>query len=456
MECRGILVAALAALAPGFGLVGARAATVAYDLTIAREAVRVGGKTARGMTINNRVPGPTLRFTEGDIARIRVHNHMREATSIHRRGLLVPPGMDGVPYVSFPPIPPGETAAPRGADGGKGKTAAATHGRAAPPSGKRFGTRFGLLASDVAASGALAVDGMDPRRPRAPYTSLRAVEPTAFPKDRPVRVVRLTLDGDMERYVWSLNNKPLPADDSIRIKRGEVVRFVMINRTMMHHPMHLHGHFFRVLNGRGAYSPLKHTVDVAPMSTTVIEFAADEVGDWFFHCHLLYHMKAGMARVVHYEDYTPDAALAAVRLRLYKSSWYWWGRADALSNMTEGCLTLNDTRNIFAADWEAGWGKVDDLEWEGLFTYDRYVNRFFSLFVGLDPSGAGGTTESTRGICGIRCLLPLNVESRSWLDTAGGARIALAKTVELTPRRTLDGSLQYDTHDMWEKALGLS
>jgi hypothetical protein len=55
---------------------------------------------------------------------------------------------------------------------------------------------------------------------------------------------------------------------------------------MMHHPMHLHGHFFRVINGHGEYSPLKHTVDVAPMSTTVIEFYGDEVGDWFFHCRL--------------------------------------------------------------------------------------------------------------------------------------------------------------------------
>ena len=58
---------------------------------------------------------------------------------------------------------------------------------------------------------------------------------------------------------------------------------------MMHHPMHLHGHFFRVLNKNGEYSPLKHTVDVAPMQKTVIEFDANEYGDWFFHCHILYH-----------------------------------------------------------------------------------------------------------------------------------------------------------------------
>jgi len=187
--------------------------------------------------------------------------------------------------------------------------------------GKKYGIDFRLLAADVAASKNLAVDGMDPSRPWTPYAKLRATRPTAFSKDKPVREIRLTLDGDMERYVWFLNNKPLSESDSIRIHQGEVARFIMINRTMMHHPMHLHGHFFRVVNGQGEYAPLKHTVDVAPMSTTVIEFNANEFGDWFFHCHLLYHMKSGMARVVHYEGFTLDPQLAAARPHLYKDSW---------------------------------------------------------------------------------------------------------------------------------------
>ena len=189
-------------------------------------------------------------------------------------------------------------------------------------SGKNYGTDFRPLAADVSSSENLAVDGMDPSRPQAPYKKLRAVASTALPKDRPVREVRLTLDGDMERYVWFLNNKPLSESDSILIRKGEVVRFLLINRTMMHHPMHLHGHFFRVINGQGDRSPLKHTVDVAPMSTTVIEFEANEFGDWFFHCHLLYHMKSGMARVIHYEDFPLDPELEAIRPNLYKESWY--------------------------------------------------------------------------------------------------------------------------------------
>ncbi|OYV73221.1 MAG: hypothetical protein B7Z74_04290, partial [Deltaproteobacteria bacterium 21-66-5] len=137
-------------------------------------------------------------------------------------------------------------------------------------------------------AGAYAADGTK-ERPFPPYARLKSLKPTAFAPG-PVRTYRLTLDGDMDRYIWMINNKVLSESRSIRVRQGEVTRFIMINRTMMHHPMHLHGHFFRVIDGQGEYSPLKHTVDVAPMSTVVIEFLPDAEGDWFFHCHILYHM----------------------------------------------------------------------------------------------------------------------------------------------------------------------
>jgi len=324
-----------------------------------------------------------------------------------------------------------------------------------PSSGKTFGTNFGLLAADVASSPSVAVDGSEGDRPWPPYDRLRAKAPTAFAKGKPVREIRLTLDGDMERYVWLLNNKPLSASDSIRIREGEVARFIMINRTMMHHPMHLHGHFFRVINGQGDYAPLKHTVDVAPMSTTVIEFDANEVGDWFFHCHLLYHMKSGMARMVHYENFDPGPAVNAVRPNLYKDPWYFWGQADILSNMTEGYLTTSNTRNILTAEWEVGWQNVDETELEGIFTYSRYINRFASVFVGANSMGEKDNLDKTRGILGIHYLLPLNIESRAWVDTDSGARFYLDKEFELTPRLMLFGEVKYDTHDFWEGASGL-
>ena len=259
----------------------------------------------------------------------------------------------------------------------------------------------------------------------------------------------------MERYVWLLKNTPLSASDSIRIREGEVARFIMINRTMMHHPMHLHGHFFRVVNGQGDYAPLKHTVDVAPMSTTVIEFDANEVGDWFFHCHLLYHMKSGKARMVHYENFDPGPAVTAVRPNLYKDPWYFWGQADILSNMTEGYLTTSNTRNILTAEWEVGWQNVDETELEGIFTYSRYFNRFESVFIGANSMGEKDSLDKTRGILGIHYLLPLNFESRAWIDTDSGARFFLDKEFELTPRIMLFGEVEYDTHDLWEGAAGL-
>jgi FtsP/CotA-like multicopper oxidase with cupredoxin domain len=326
-----------------------------------------------------------------------------------------------------------------------------------PRSRKKYGTDFGFLAADVSASSNLAMDGMEPRRPWPPYAELRSVVATGFSGDKPVREIRLTLDGDMERYVWFLNNKPLSESDSIRIHQGEVVRFIMINRTMMHHPMHLHGHFFRVINGQGDYAPLKHTVNVAPMSTTVIEFDANELGDWFFHCHLLYHMKSGMARLVHYEGFELDSELAAVRPNLYRDSWYFWGEADILSNMTEGFLRASNTRNILTAAWEVGWENVETTEWEGLLTWDRYVNRFFTIFAGADFLGETNELEKTRGVLGLHYLLPLNVESRLWVDTDGGMRFMFDKEFALTPRLMLVGEVEYDTHETeWEGSIELT
>ncbi len=324
-----------------------------------------------------------------------------------------------------------------------------------PGGGRTFAKDFRPMAADVSSAKFLAADGVDPARPWPPYAGLRAVSPTAPAKAKPVRQIRLTLDGDMERYAWFLNNKPLSETDVIRIRAGETVRFVMINRTMMHHPMHLHGHFFRVVNGQGDHAPLKHTVDVAPMSTTVIEFDANEVGDWFFHCHLLYHMKSGMARLIHYEDFSLDPVLASIRPKLYGDAWYFWAQADVLSNMTDGYVSASNTRNILKAEWEAGWQQVDDTEWEAVLTWDRYVNRFFSYFAGANLLGAGGAVDDTRGVLGLHYLLPLNIESRGWLDTDGGARVLLEKSFEFTPRLALKGELEYDTHDSWEGSVDL-
>jgi CopA family copper-resistance protein len=325
-----------------------------------------------------------------------------------------------------------------------------------PGNGRSYGKRFGLLAADASSRGLLATDG-GKLRPWTPYNDLRSTTPTAFPADKEVREIRLTLDGDMGRYVWLLNNKPLSETDHILIREGEVVRFIMINRTMMHHPMHLHGHFFRVINGQGDHAPLKHTVNVAPMSTTVFEFYTDEPGDWFFHCHLLYHMKSGMARLVHYQDFITTEDVQAVRPKLYKDSWYFAANAEALSNMTEGVLSLSNTRIMFDVSWEAGWEEeAVEEEWEGVARLGWYVNRFSSIFIGGKSEGVRSEEHQSVGILGLIYLLPLNIETTAWIDDEEESRVIFEKELELTPRLAIHGEAEYDSLEHWEGAVGLA
>jgi FtsP/CotA-like multicopper oxidase with cupredoxin domain len=132
------------------------------------------------------------------------------------------------------------------------------------------------------------------------YRNLRALAPTTLPPG-PVRPLTLALQGNMAEYVWMINGQVYPKSDPLVISRGDRVQIELRNETSMSHPMHLHGHFFRVLQGAGERAPLKHTVSVAPRETVRIEFTADNPGRWFFHCHNLYHLEAGMARVFEYE-----------------------------------------------------------------------------------------------------------------------------------------------------------
>ena len=128
------------------------------------------------------------------------------------------------------------------------------------------------------------------------YTMLKAPEKTTLPED-PLKILKFDLTGNMNRYVWTLDNKTVSESDKILIKKGENVRIILYNNSMMRLPMHLHGHDFRLLNGQGEYAPMKNIIDIMPMERDTIEFNANVYGDWFFHCHILYHMMSGMGRV---------------------------------------------------------------------------------------------------------------------------------------------------------------
>ncbi len=129
---------------------------------------------------------------------------------------------------------------------------------------------------------------------------LRAIEPTTLPPG-PRRDLRVELGGDMQNYIWTMNGQAYPNAEPLVIGAGEQVGIKLVNKTMMWHPMHLHGHFFRTLVGGGERAPLMHTVSVPPRQTINIEFTADNPGSWFFHCHNAYHLEAGMAREIIYQ-----------------------------------------------------------------------------------------------------------------------------------------------------------
>jgi CopA family copper-resistance protein len=125
----------------------------------------------------------------------------------------------------------------------------------------------------------------------------------------PTRTVEIHLTGNMERFMWSFDGvRQSEGAEPIRFERNERVRVKLINDSMMAHPIHLHGHFFEVVNGHPGAHPLKHTVNVLPGGFVRFDLTADAPGDWAFHCHLLFHMHAGMMRVVTVRPLDGEAA----------------------------------------------------------------------------------------------------------------------------------------------------
>ena len=221
------------------------------------------------------------------------------------------------------------------------------------------------------------------------YAMLKSPTKTTLPEDAPVRELKFELTGNMNRYVWSLDNKVLSETDKILIKKGEVVRITIYNNSMMRHPMHLHGHDFRVINGQGDYAPLKNVLDIMPMETNVIEFEANLEGDWFFHCHILYHMMAGMNRVFSYEKQEsnpllPNKKWAYNKLQRESNQFHFMAQNDFATNGNDGMAMLQNTRWSFGTEWRLGYNDMHGYETETHI--GRYIgrNQWFMPFIGFD------------------------------------------------------------------------
>lgn len=221
------------------------------------------------------------------------------------------------------------------------------------------------------------------------YAMLKSPTKTNLPKDAPVKELRFELTGNMNRYVWSLDNKVISETDKILIRKGENVRIVLYNGSMMRHPMHLHGHDFRLLNGQGDYAPLKNTLDIMPMEVDTLEFNANVEGDWFFHCHILYHMMSGMGRVFSYENQAPNPLiphpqLAKRHLDADDNSFHFMAANDFATNGNDGMAMLQNTRWSIGAEWRLGYNDMHGYESE------THIGRYFGKmqwimpFVGFD------------------------------------------------------------------------
>jgi len=295
------------------------------------------------------------------------------------------------------------------------------------------------------------------------YAMLKSPVVTSLPEG-PVRTMEFELTGNMNRYVWTLNNKTISESDKIPIKAGENIRIILTNNSMMRHPMHLHGHFFRVVNGQGEFAPLKNVLDIMPMEKDTIEFHASEAyGDWYFHCHILYHMMAGMGRIFTYENSPPNPQLPdpvkALRKVYSDDRRFFLGAEIGLeTNGSDGEIELMNTRWHLSTEWRLGWNDTDGYETESHL--GRYLdkNQFLMAYTGWDwryrqgedeeKSLFGQTnTSNKRGVAhfGLKYTLPWFLETDLSVDHTGYVRLQLRREdIPLTKRTRLWGMVNSD------------
>ncbi len=293
---------------------------------------------------------------------------------------------------------------------------------------------------------------MDGEEVTLSYDMLRSPKPTTLNEKLPMRKIKLNLTGNMIRYVWSFDNKTLSQSDKILIKKGENVRMTLVNSTMMRHPLHLHGHFFRLINAQGEYSPMKHTFDIGPMETVTIEFYANEEKDWFFHCHILYHMMAGMARVVSYENSPPNKQLTdAQKKKLFKEDkmLFLWGQTKIASDAVFGNINVVGNRGILGSTYRVSYKNQYEFQPD----YQRFLDKqqFLSAYIGADIRNTfqiteGGASKDRKvAVAGVRYLLPMFLLSELRVDHLGNVRFQLTRNdIPITRRLRLSLSANTD------------
>lgn len=287
-----------------------------------------------------------------------------------------------------------------------------------------------------------------------------------------IKELRFELSGNMNRYVWSLDNKVVSEADKILIKKGENVRIVLFNGSMMRHPMHLHGHDFRVLNGQEEYAPLKNIIDIMPMETDTIEFNANVKGDWFFHCHILYHMMAGMGRVFSYENQEPNPLIPNPKLAQRKlfaddRAFHVMAENDFATNGNDGMLMIQNTRWSIGTEWRLGYSKHHGYETETHI--GRYIGKMQWLmpFIGFDwryrkmemgemeENLFGQTnTKDNRAVfsAGVEYTLPMLIKAQAEVYTDGNFRLQFER-MDIPVSKRLRMNLMWNTDNEYMAGL---
>lgn len=255
----------------------------------------VKGTTVDVITVNGSIPGPEIRVKEGDTVRVTVKNNLKEETSIHWHGLHVPNNMDGVPPFSQQGIKPGESFTYEFTANHAGTFMYHSHLNSVEQIDK------GLY-------GPLVIDPQKPdEQPKfdQDITWMLSGWIVNDPKRSNGSDSMMGMQGsnghdggamNMNYNYWTINGKAFPDTKPVTVKKGEKVRMRLINISNLAHPMHLHGHDFRVIAEDGhpiAQPQVMNTIDVAPGKIYDIEFIADNPGTWVFHCHELHHTMNG-------------------------------------------------------------------------------------------------------------------------------------------------------------------
>jgi FtsP/CotA-like multicopper oxidase with cupredoxin domain len=255
------------------------------------------------------------------------------------------------------------------------------------------------------------------------YQNLKSLQKTNDPT-KPVQEIHMELSGYMDRFMWFINGKPESEAELILIKPGQRYRIRFTNSSMMIHPMHIHGHFFILRNGNGAYDPFLHTIEVPPGATVVADFDADTSGQWFFHCHHLYHMMAGMSRVFRYTTFFDDQEKGAPQpmfikhpmghpSHLYRSTLLDFGY-DPFNNIMKGNLDFlwgSDTHKLqlYSEDAEVRKGKVESADLDIFYWY--VLSEFWSIKGGVNYFYKPSHKPYFQPGLGIEGLFPYFIET---------------------------------------------